>query len=194
VNIPNPDAPDARPRPEDLVAVGRIGRPHGLKGEVRVFAETGCEPVFEAVERFYVMGPEGPIVLTPWRVRNANRYVIVGFDGYRGRDQAERLREKTVYVLADDLPELDEGDVYQYTQVGARVVDEDGNDLGRVEEVIDSSAHPIFRIAGSKGEFLFPAAPPLVVSEEERNGESVITVRLPEGLIESQTNRTPSEE
>jgi 16S rRNA processing protein RimM len=171
---------------DDLVAVGRIGRPHGLKGEVRVNAEPGCEEIFQQVERFYVGSRSGMLELATWRVRLANKYVIVGFDGYRSRDEAERLREKDVYVRADDLPELEEGDVYQFTQVGARLVDESGTELGTVEEIIDTTGHPVFRVVGPEGEFLFPATPPWILDEEETAEGPVIRVRMPEGLLDAQ--------
>jgi 16S rRNA processing protein RimM len=192
VNSENPGAPEngsadpALPDMDDLVAVGRIGRPHGLKGEVRVNAEPGCDGIFPEIERFYVGARSGMLELTTWRVRLANKYVIVGFDGYRSRDEAERLRDKDVYVRTDDLPELEEGDVYQYTQVGARLVDETGTDLGTVEEIIDTVGHPVFRVAGPEGEFLFPATPPWILGEKGTDEGAVITVKMPEGLLDAQ--------
>jgi 16S rRNA processing protein RimM len=199
VSSENPGAPESGgaerglPDLDELVAVGRIGRPHGLKGEVRVNADAGCEEIFPQVERFYVGAPSGMLELTTWRVRLANRYVIVGFDGYRSREEAERLREKDVYVRADDLPDLEDGEAYQFSRIGTRLVDETGAEIGTVEEIIDTTAHPVFRVAGPEGEFLFPATPPWIIDEKETKEGPVMTVRLPEGLIESQRGGGPSE-
>jgi 16S rRNA processing protein RimM len=182
-----PDQAPAGPRDaDDWVVVGRIARAHGLKGEVRVFPAVGCDDVCSRIKRFHVETPDGMLDLIPRRVRPANRYLIIAFEGYHGREQAERLRDTTLYVAPQDLPELEEGNVYQFTQLGALVCDEEGRELGTVEEILDSAAHPVFRIVGSEGEFLFPVAEPWIISHEVRDGVPVLVVRLPEGLIESQ--------
>lgn len=174
------------PTLDDLVVIGRIARPHGLKGEVRIFPETGCEDLLARIRRFYVETAEGLLGLVPRRVRAANRYAIVQFEGYHGRPEAERLRDKVLWVSPDELPKLPAGDVYQYTQLGAVVYDEAGQELGKVEEIADSAAHPVFRIVGPRGEFLFPAVESLIIASEVRDGIPVLVIRLPEGLIESQ--------
>lgn len=178
---------------DELVIVGRIARAHGLKGEVRVFPAVGCAELFSRIKRFFVETSTGLLELVPCRIRAANRYLIVAFDGYQGRDQADRLRDKVLWVPPAELPELEEGDVYQFTQLGAVVYDEHGRQLGKVEEILDSPAHPVFRIAGAEGEFLFPAAEPWIISHGLREGVPVLVVRLPEGLIESQDPRSTKE-
>jgi 16S rRNA processing protein RimM len=183
----SPDEGSGMPRDtDDLVLIGHVSRPHGLKGEVRVFPATGCEELYPRIERFFVETTGGLVELVPRRVRSANRYIIIHFEGYQGRNEADRLRDKVLWVSPADLPELEEGDVYQFSQLGALVYDEEGRALGKVEEIMASPAHPIFRIVGPEGEILFPATDPWIVSLEMRDDTPVIIVRLPEGLIESQ--------
>lgn len=188
----SPDQRPPGPRDRDeLVVVGRIARPHGLKGEVRVFPAVGCEQLYPQITRFYVESAGGLLELVPHRLRPANRYIILGFEGYQDRGQAERLRDRTLWASPADLPELEPGDVYQFTQLGALIYDEDGRELGKVEEILESAAHPIFRVVGPEGEFLFPAAEPFLISHHLREGVPVIVIHLPPGLIESQTTRSP---
>jgi len=190
----SPDAPSRTPAStDDLVVIGRIARPHGLKGEVRVFPETGSEELYPRIERFYIETSAGIIDLIPLKIRAANRYLIMRFEGYQGRDQADRLRGKTLWVWPEDLPELQEGDTYQYAQLGAAVFDEAGKELGTVEEIVDSPAHPILRIVGPDGEFLLPAVEEFIISFEVREGNSALVVRLPEGLLEAQRGSEEAE-
>jgi 16S rRNA processing protein RimM len=169
--------------PEDrLVVVGRIARPHGVKGEVRVIPEPDTERVLAAVEVFYTRGPRGIISLRPRRIRWANDYVIVHFHGYRSRNEAERLKGYVLFADERDLPKLEKGEVYQYLEIGARLITENEELLGTVVGVIDSPAQPILKLEGPKGEFLFPLAPALVKKIRGEGREIMVTV--PEGLIE----------
>lgn len=188
----SPASPQVVPQEDRLVAVGSISRPHGIKGEIRLNPEPGVERVLAAIKTFYVRGPQGIIPLRPRRVRWSNKYVIMGFDGYRSRNEAERLKGLSLYVDAGELPDLRQGELYQYMGLGARMVTESGELLGTVVGIIDSSAHPILKVAGPKGEILFPVVPDFVISVSEDGREMVVV--LPEGLIEATTKETPDTE
>ena len=167
---------------DEYVVVGTISRPHGLKGEIRLRPDAGTESVLLDMERFFISGPEGPVELRPSRLRLANRYVIVGFVGYRSKEEAEGLRAKTLYARCDDLPTLGEGEVYQFTQLGLEVVTEEGEKLGAIRRIVDSAAHPILEIETEEGEILLPAVAEFVLGEEDGR----LVVRIPDGLLESQ--------
>jgi 16S rRNA processing protein RimM len=171
--------------PFPLVIIGRIIRPHGLKGEVRVRLEAETAPVLQAAERLFARspGPDAPLLeLSPHRVRFANRYAILACHGYRSREEAERLRDHVLYVHEDDLPALEENEFYLYRKIGAEVVTKSGESLGVLEDVVDTAAQAILQVKSEKGRLLLPAVPEFIVRLDEE--ENRIVVSLPEGLLD----------
>jgi 16S rRNA processing protein RimM len=146
-------------RPE-WIEVGRVRRPHGLRGEVSVAADS------DNPERFTVgsvvharpgrMGLAGAgcserIRLTMETVRGGAKLPIVAFGEIRTREEAEALRGYLLEVPAVDLPPLDEDEFYPFDLVDLTVEDPQGTRLGRVTQVLDSPAHGLLEIALEAG-------------------------------------------
>jgi 16S rRNA processing protein RimM len=132
-------AADPGPRLE----IGRITKPHGLRGEVLV-ALTTTESSRLA---------PGSVVNTPTQrltVRRAdphNRYWIVDFEGVGTREQAEALAGQL--LTAEPKPDADDGDptaLWVHELVGARVVDADGIDRGLVVTVVANPASDLLEL------------------------------------------------
>jgi 16S rRNA processing protein RimM len=145
----------------DVVVVGRIGRPHGLRGDVTVAVSTddpderfapGAVLATEPVDR-------GP--LTVAARRRSGALLLLRFDGIDDRDAAEALRGTALTVPAETLPAIDDpDDFYDHQLVGLAVRDAAGRELGEVVEVW----HP-------------PAAPVLLVRRPDGSDEAVPFVR-----------------
>ena len=106
---------------------------------------------------------------------------VLKLAGVDDGDQAARLRGQDVLVAATDAPDLPDGVHYAAKLVGAKVVDESGNELGRVEEVVMTGGTDLLRVRGIEDEeLLIPFAREFV--EEVRGSEREIVVRLPPGL------------
>jgi 16S rRNA processing protein RimM len=115
------------------VIVGRVGRPHGVRGEVTVLPESDDPDDFRRGS-FLHAGDRDLEVRTSRRYRR--RGLIVGFAGIDDRNAAERLRG---LVLARDAAErrsLDEGEFWASSLVGLEAVTPAGVLLGRVAEVV----------------------------------------------------------
>lgn len=115
---------------------------------------------------------------------------VLKLAGVDDGDQAARLRGQDVLVAATDAPDLPDGVHYAAKLVGVKVIDESGNDLGRVEEVVMTGGTDLLRVRPSDRateqeriedeELLIPFAREFV--EEFRGSEREIVVRLPPGL------------
>lgn len=137
----------------DLVRVGLIGRPHGIRGEVTVNPTTDA-PAERFAAGMTLIPSSGPDLLVG-SSRRSGPVFVVGFLGIDDRDTAETLRGIEVSVPVDLLPEVsDEDDFYDHQLVGLAVDHVDGRSLGRVVDVL----HP-------------PAAPVLVVRRPPRSGD-----------------------
>src|SRR5690606_18616233 len=109
--------------PDTLLLMGRCGRAHGVRGEVKVFPETDDPDRFAALARVFV-GPsaeeaeERAVERVRFQPQKGRTVVLLHLGGVPARDEAEALRGLGVYAHEDDLPPLDEDEVYLHDLVG----------------------------------------------------------------------------
>jgi 16S rRNA processing protein RimM len=163
-----------------LVRVGRVGRPHGVHGEVAVDA-TDLSPLdLHAIKRFTWRGRDGATrPLTLHTARPANARMLLRFEEISTREQAAALTLGELWAEESALPDAGPGQVYEFQMIGLQVVESDGRTLGRLERVLHTGAHPIYVVQGTK-ELLIPATAEVVRRVDLAAG--TVTVSLPEGL------------
>jgi 16S rRNA processing protein RimM len=167
-----------------LVALGEIGRPHGLRGEVRV------TPLTDHPERFETLGDcvlwdESRDRRRPCRISGARVQgdaLLVTVAGY---DTPEAVGALTGWLLA--VPESEawpapEGHFYPWQLVGCRVLTEDGRDVGSVLRIEGSAAQDLWVVGDAQREHLVPAVEEIVREVDLRSRRVVI--RPPEGLLD----------
>lgn len=153
------------------VAVGRVTRPHGVRGEVAVELHT------ETPERFAagaLLRLEDDTTLTVSSARPHAGRLLVTFEGIGDRDAAGGLRGAYLFVDAADLPSLPEGSYWPHELEGCEVVTEEGRELGTVAEVLAGPANDVWAVEGSDGRRLVPAVRDVVVSVDVRAGRVVV--------------------
>lgn len=135
----------------DPVIIGFIGAPHGVRGTIRVRAagtgqhiRKGIEPVIDGVRR--------PIL----NVRPTPKGYLVDLEGVSDRQRAAELGGKDLILDRRELDELEEDEFYVGDLIGMTAVDETGNNLGTIEEVIETPAHEILLIRRAEKEFYVP--------------------------------------
>lgn len=167
------------------VIVGRVRRPHGIQGEVRVEILTDYPERLVQHEFLYLAHPETPDDVTRYAVESVRPHkdiLLIELEEVDDRDEAEELRGMLVQVpLADAVP-LEEGEYYHFQLIGMDVETETGEWLGRVAEVLESGAHDVFVIRGPRGEILLPAIEAVILELSTEAREMV--VHLPPGILE----------
>jgi 16S rRNA processing protein RimM len=157
---------------EPTVAVGRIAKVHGVRGEVAVENRSdnpdrwlpGAE-VFDERGTRYTVGT----------VRPHGGRLLVTFDEVADRTAAEALVGRTLIVPESSLPELEPGEWWAFQAEGLRVVADDGRDLGVVEEVLAYPGHDLWRIVGADGgEILVPVVDELIVDVDLEARRAVV--------------------
>jgi 16S rRNA processing protein RimM len=149
--------------------VGRVGKPHGLRGEVVVDAISNREERFLPGSALYVSG-EARVIVTSRR--HQNRW-LVRFEGIEDRTAAEALRG--VLLTGDALDSRPENEVWVHELVGASISERSGTDLGTVVAVEANPAHDI--LVTDEGVLI-----PIVFVVEHAGGR--VVVDLPEGLLQ----------
>lgn len=146
---------------EPTVAVGRIVRPHGVRGELGVL-------VLSEVEGRFAPGAE--VLLEDGRsltVRASKVYrggLLVTFEGVEDREAAAALAGSVVSVPASSSPPLPEGSWWDHEIVGCAVSTDGGRDLGVVDDVLHTAANDVWSVLGATGETLVPVLKDLLVS------------------------------
>lgn len=105
-------------------------------------------------------------------------YARVSFGGVKDIDHAELIRNGELVVSDSDLPPLSADEFYIDRLIGCRVIAEDGEELGKVQEVIDQGHHDIWTVVGPKGEILVPARTEFIISVDIST-QLVIIRRVP---------------
>lgn len=168
------------------VVVGRLRKPHGLKGDCNLFPLTDDPAgIFAPGRQIWVVDLTGDIVagpLTVERSREYHREWLVKFEGVESRDALEPYRAHFLGVPADQLSPLAEDEVYLHELDGFSVRLPDETPLGLVSAVYELPAGLMIEVQGPKREFLLPYKKEFV-REVDRAGRR-LTVTPPEGLIE----------
>ena len=164
------------------VWIGRIGRVHGLQGEVSLEGAALDVDGLRAVREFVWRGPGGAeqtLVLAA--ARPAHERVLARFEGFDDRDRAQTLARGELFADASALPESGPGEAYTFELLGLTVQTEEGRVLGVLHDIIASGAHPIYVVRGAR-ELLVPAHPAFLKKVDL--AARTITMTLPAGLEE----------
>jgi len=163
--------------------VGRIGRPHGVRGEVTVEVRSDDPDL-----RFYVgavlatdPASRGPLTVTGKRWHRD--VLLLTIEGIHSREDAETLRNTELLVDIADLPELEDPDsFYDHQLVGltARLTDE--SELGEVTAVRHEGADLLVVCRPEGGDLLIPFVAAIVPTVDLAGG--FLVVDPPEGLLE----------
>jgi 16S rRNA processing protein RimM len=163
-----------RPR---WIAVGRITRTHGVKGEVAVLPLSEVASRFEAGSTVFLDEREDR-PLTVATSRPHQRRLLVAFQGVGDRTSADALRGRYVFVPASSAPELPEGEYWAHELIGCEVLTEDGRRLGRIREIMHTQANDVWATEGDEGEVLIPALKE-VVRDVDVAGRRVVVRDVP---------------
>lgn len=167
-----------------LVLVGRLGRPHGLRGEVLLDGSSLDAGELTGLRDFVWRGRDGATQpLTMRSARPAHVRMLVSFEGFHDRDTVSRLTNGELLADETRMPDPGPETVYQFQLLGLEVVTEEGRRLGTLSDAFPTGAHWIYVVQGER-ELMVPAIPETVkeVDLEARR----IVVSLPPGLEEAQ--------
>ena len=168
------------------VVVGRLRKPHGLKGECNLFPLTDDPAgIFAPGNQIWVVDLAGDVVagpLTVERSREYHREWLVKFERVESRDALEPFRAHFLGVPADKLSPLADDEVYLHELDGFSVRLPDETPLGLVSAVYEMPAGLMIEVQGAKREFLLPYKKEFVL-QVDRAGRT-LTVTPPEGLLD----------
>ena len=184
--IENESSPESRvPSPvwDEMILVGRIARPHGIRGQVLVTPETDfVEERFRTGATFWTRSARGEEVLKVNSARLQNGRPVMGFEGFDSIEDVERLAGLDLRIPEDALQPLADGAYYVHDLVGCAVETILGRQVGDVSRVDGGAGASVLTVEGPDGEVLVPLAADICV--EVDIAARRIRIDPPEGLLE----------
>ena len=167
---------------DTFVLVGTVTRPHGLRGELKVFPFTETPGNFTRYRRLYLSADEGKTRVSYANVQarvNGNG-VILRLEECSTREQAERLSGMQIWLASSDLPPIGKDEFYLYTLEGKLATTQAGLILGKVAAILCRSGQDLLVIKDAQKEYLVPAVRDFFVAIDEEK----VVLDLPPGLLE----------
>jgi len=165
-----------------FLAVGKLRRPHGLKGEMLMDVLTDFPERLTPGMIVYVGSEHLPLKFLScrWHLKA----LLVAFVEYPDQESVADLRNQLVYVPTEDRPDLPEGEYYHHQVLGLRVVSDEGMVLGAVVDILETGANDVFVVRHETGsEILLPVIDEVILQVDLARGE--LRVHLLPGLIPS---------
>jgi 16S rRNA processing protein RimM len=168
---------------DDLVAVAKVARPHGLRGEVTADILTDFPERFEALESVVVVDENGgrsDLKIESARFQKGR--VLLKFAGMDTIESVENLRNAEICIPEDEAVELEEGEFYDWELEGCTVETIDGIKIGTVKELMRTGGTDLLVVQGTEKDYLVPFAEAICTEVDIEN--EVIRIDPPEGLLE----------
>ena len=169
---------------DDLVAVAKILRPRGLRGEAVAEVLTDFPERFENLANVTAVLPGGErrelVLENAWFQKDR---IVLKFEGLNTVEDAEALRNAEICIDESEAVELEEGEFFDWQLEGCEALSIEGEPVGKVREVLRTGGTEVLVVDTADGrEVLIPFAES-ICTEVDIEGKR-ITVDPPEGLLE----------
>ena len=169
------------PKGESIyLAIGFLRRPHGLQGEIIMDLHTDFPDRIKSGRKIYIGDHHEAVTFDTARTNGDS--MLISFRGYDTPEAVGRFRNQWVYVKSKEVPPLPEGQHYKYELIDLDVIDDNGNPLGKLTEILETGANDVYIVRDETGkEILLPAIPSVILNVDRVAKQ--ITVHLIDGLI-----------
>jgi 16S rRNA processing protein RimM len=164
--------------PPEFLAIGRVLRPHGVRGELLLEALTDFPEHLDGVGTIYLGAAAEPHPLAGARMHRGR--LLIQLEDCVDREAAEAFRGQLVQIWFGDAAPPPPGSYYYHQIVGLAVVTEEGETLGEVTEILETGSNDVYVVNGPSGEILLPALKSVILKVDLEAKR--MTVHLIEGL------------
>jgi 16S rRNA processing protein RimM len=163
-----------------FIAIGRLRRPHGVRGEIVMEVLTEFPERVRVGKTVYIGDDRRPLRISSRRNHQSN--LLLAFQERGTPESIEELRNQLVFVKAEDLPPLPEGDYYHHQLIGLRVLAEAGATLGVIIDLLETGSNDVLVIRSPNGpEILLPATDETILEVDLAAGQ--MRVHLLPGIL-----------
>lgn len=172
---------------ENLVEIGKLLKPHGVKGEVTVlfkkteFADIDTQYYFLFLDGMYV-----PFFVEEFMF-NSDVTARIKFQNFNSIEQASIYANTAIFVpnkLVEELEPEEETNESEWHQfIGYTIIDDSSSVIGVIREVDAATMNVLFIVVKDDEEFLIPATEDFILKLDSK--KKLLHMKLPEGLLDS---------
>jgi 16S rRNA processing protein RimM len=168
---------------EDLLQVGAITQPHGIRGEVKVFPTTDDVRRFKKLKEVILDTGREKITLEIENVKFFKQFAILKFKGFDNINDIEKYKGKNLYVTRENAVKLRRDEYFIADLIDLEVYDEEDNYLGVLTNVIETGANDVYEVKFEDGRnVLFPAIKQCILDVDMENRK--MKVHIMPGLLD----------
>ncbi len=168
---------------EKLILIGKVVRPHGLEGVLRIKSYGQSEESFSnAGSVFLKLTQEDPVEFEILSVKPHKNLFLMKLKGIDSIEQAEQYRNAEVSLKERNLRKKDPDEYFWYELKGLEVFLDTGESVGKITDIIPTGSNDIFVVKSGNGEVLIPALHGVVQSVDPEKGK--MTVSAIKGLLD----------
>lgn len=165
------------PNSTDLVKIGQLKKPYGIKGWLWVFSETDERDAIFEMQPWWIKTATGikPLTVSNWRAQGSG--LVAQFEQIPDRNVAETMVGVPIWTAKDAMPPTDEDEYYWSDLIGLRVINQQDEYLGDIDELFETGAHDVMSVAATADSI--DAEPRMIPWHKQ----TVITVDLEAGTV-----------
>lgn len=160
----------------EKIKVGKIINTHGIKGEVKI-QPSGIE-TFNRDISYYIGDNFTEVKITNCKIHNG--IFIVKIEDFDNINEVMKFKSNEIFIDSKDLVDLEEDEFYIKDLIGLSVIDQFGNDIGKLEEVLQYEANDVYEIKTQNSLISIPAVDEFIL--EVNIEERYLRVKIIEGM------------
>lgn len=174
--------------PETLIRIGTLYKPHGVRGEIKMYPETDDPERLQDLKEVQIGKTSEKTRSFQIRSLRLHRtakhdFVLLVLENVNNPDEANALKGQGVYVQQNVLPPLEDDEYWLDDLVGMTARTEDGEIIGEVVEWLEGPAHDLMVILRpDESEVLIPLVPAFITDVD--SDENCVVIRPIEGLLD----------
>jgi len=167
----------------DLIAIGRISKPIGTRGEVKILPLTDDKHRFESLSNVWLGYDSANVELKKiLKVRVDARQVVLNFDGVKTVEEAEKTRDLYLFVPKEEAVKLRDGSYFVDDVIGCEVATEEQKIVCVITDLLSLPMNDLWVVKKDEKEFLIPAVKAIIRQVDVENKR--ITIHALDGLLD----------
>lgn len=172
----------SRPISENLLLIGKVVRPHGIRGLLKIRSYAESEATFLKAGWIYLYTPKGGVERRELlSIRPQKGHFLVELKGLQTRNEAEEYRNADIYIDKNSLSK-EEGEFFWYELLDLKVYLVTGEYLGKIVEIMPTGSNDVYVVKEGEEEYLIPAIKEVIKEVDIKNRRMIIDPL--EGLLE----------
>ncbi len=168
---------------EDYFVVGKIVNTQGIRGDVRIMPQTDDITRFEKLKTVQIFRGNGQArELNIQKVWYHKNFVIIKFKEIENMNDAEKIKDHFIKISREEAVPLEEDEFFIADLLGVLVKTEEGEELGKIKDVISTGANDVYVIKTKDKDILVPAIKQCILDVDMN--ERVMTIHLMKGLVD----------